>query len=639
MKNKKIFISGGAGVIGLELVQMLVECGAIVMVGDLKPRPSCFSNKVLYIQGDLNLIDDINLLSFNPEIFIHLAATFERTEETKSFYHENFHNNIQLSHKLMSILKDSKSLKKIIFASSYLIYDSKLYQSQSSIIPPVALNENDRISPRNLTGMAKLAHECELQFFAKHYSRKLSISIVRIFRGYGLNSRDVISRWIRKLINNEPIDVYGIDSSFDYIFSKDTANGIQKLLLVNHNGIVNLGTGVSRKVEDVLNILKKYFPNASLNKIKNKSYLIESSVADIKLLKKITNWSPSFTLEKAIPLMINFERRMKTTKNQANQSFNILITSGASKIPLIKNALIAARRINADNKVYVGDINHKCKSKYFADHFWKMPFLSDENCQNILNYCSKNNIKVIFPTRDGELLFWAKQKKYFANHNISVIVSNPKTIDLCLDKLKFYKFLLKMGFPVIESSLNIDYIKSEKFVIKERFGSGSNNIAIDISYEEAKKFMQKLRCPIAQPFIKGKEYSFDAWIDPIDNKIKGYSLRSRDSVMYGESDITTTLSDTRIEKQLVSIINKFRFVGPIVMQLIVDKHNKIHIIEINPRFGGASTSSIKIGLDSLYWSFYFGFFNSTKELFFSRKPYNLTQIRFKEDAYIADISF
>ena len=59
MKNKKIFISGGAGVIGLELVQILVKCGAIVMVGDLKPRPSCFSNKVIYIQGDLNLIDDI----------------------------------------------------------------------------------------------------------------------------------------------------------------------------------------------------------------------------------------------------------------------------------------------------------------------------------------------------------------------------------------------------------------------------------------------------------------------------------------------------------------------------------------------------------------------------------------------------
>jgi nucleoside-diphosphate-sugar epimerase len=36
MKNKKVFVSGGAGVIGRELIPKLVKMGAIVLVGDLK---------------------------------------------------------------------------------------------------------------------------------------------------------------------------------------------------------------------------------------------------------------------------------------------------------------------------------------------------------------------------------------------------------------------------------------------------------------------------------------------------------------------------------------------------------------------------------------------------------------------------
>lgn len=40
LKGKKIFISGGNGVIGNALVKTLHLNGAIIYVGDLKPRPT-----------------------------------------------------------------------------------------------------------------------------------------------------------------------------------------------------------------------------------------------------------------------------------------------------------------------------------------------------------------------------------------------------------------------------------------------------------------------------------------------------------------------------------------------------------------------------------------------------------------------
>jgi carbamoyl-phosphate synthase large subunit len=47
MKNKRVFVSGGAGVIGQQIVPKLIALGAIVYVGDLKPRPAGFPGQVI----------------------------------------------------------------------------------------------------------------------------------------------------------------------------------------------------------------------------------------------------------------------------------------------------------------------------------------------------------------------------------------------------------------------------------------------------------------------------------------------------------------------------------------------------------------------------------------------------------------
>ena len=69
MENKRIFISGGAGVIGRELILLLIKKKADIYVGDLKPCPKEFKGKVKYRQGDLNNISPQEIENFSPEIF------------------------------------------------------------------------------------------------------------------------------------------------------------------------------------------------------------------------------------------------------------------------------------------------------------------------------------------------------------------------------------------------------------------------------------------------------------------------------------------------------------------------------------------------------------------------------------------
>ena len=198
---KRVFVSGGAGVIGMELIPKLSALGAKVLVGDLKPRPKHLSKDVQYWQGDLNTMKAHEFEAFSPDLFIHLAATFERSAESYEFWSDNFRHNIQLSHHLMTLAKDSPGLKRVVFASSYLIYHSALYQFPDARSTAVSLVETDPVSPRNLTGMAKLAHEIELSFLEPFRSAQFSSVCARIFRGYGRGSRDVISRWVRLLLD------------------------------------------------------------------------------------------------------------------------------------------------------------------------------------------------------------------------------------------------------------------------------------------------------------------------------------------------------------------------------------------------------------------------------------------------------
>jgi carbamoyl-phosphate synthase large subunit len=304
-KNKRVFISGGSGVIGTPLVNNLLKAGADVFVGDLKPRPAHWKALKKYRKGDLINLRQNTIQDFSPEVFFHLAATFERSFETKEFWEENFHHNILLSHHLLSLQKDIPSLKKIVFASSYLIYNPQNYLFSSPQNQAYPLCETEEIAPRNLCGMAKLQHEQELAF-VKNYRPNLQIVNARIFRSYGKNSRDIISRWIRALLKKESINVYCPEGHFDFVYAEDVAKALQALAETEFSGIVNIGSGQSRSIQEVLDLLKQHM--GSFKYINESTYIAyEASQAEMSLFHDLVDNFHFHSLEETIAELIKFE--------------------------------------------------------------------------------------------------------------------------------------------------------------------------------------------------------------------------------------------------------------------------------------------------------------------------------------------
>jgi carbamoyl-phosphate synthase large subunit len=638
LQNKRVFVSGGAGVIGLEMVPRLLALGATVMVGDIKAKPKDFSPKVIYRQGDLNQMTEAEFRSFAPDIFIHLAATFERSTESYEFWNENFQHNVQLSHHLMTLAKDTPSLYRVVFASSYLIYDPALYQFNEAREQPISLKESDPVLPRNLTGIAKFSHEIEFRFIDQYCAHRLSTVCARIFRGYGRNSRDVISRWVRSLLREEAISVFRPEGIFDYIYAADSAEGLIRLAAADHvKGIINLGTGRSRRVQDVVDVLSQHFPNMQA-KITDSDIPFEASQADISRYKQLVGWEPVYDLPQAIAEIINYERARLHTDVGAIDSkipLNVLVSSSAAKVPLVRAIQAAVRQIDPTGQVLAGDLNSQALTSQVADGFWAMPPIGDGSLEDIISGLHQRQIKVVLPTRDGELIFWSRHATRLRIEGIQVVVSDLEPLRRCLDKLEFSHFGTANGLPFILTSDRLDDIPGECLVVKERFGAGSRSIGLRLDRLSAKAHALTLETPIFQSYVEGSEISIDAWLDRC-HLVKGLVLRRRDHVVNGESQVTTTFSDPSLEAQAISILQVLQLSGPVVMQAMVTLDGELNVIECNPRFGGASTTSIAVGLSSLHWSLLEAVGANLSEWPFHRMRGQLRQIRVPTDFYVHD---
>ncbi len=281
---------------------------------------------------------------------------------------------------------------------------------------------------------------------------------------------------------------------------------------------------------------------------------------------------------------------------------NILITSISKKVPLIESIAKAKLKLSDKIKIIGADSNSDCLARYKVDEFWKMPALNQLTINDVISYCKENQVQAIIPTRDGELAFWAAHKETLQKENIAVMISDEATVNLCLDKLQFAHELIKRGFPAIPTATKLTDIPdgTKTFVVKERYGAGSENIGLKLSKEMALNYALKLEHPIFQPFVEGEEFSVDIYVTKSGNP-KGCVARRRELVVKGESQITTTCQIQEIEDICMKIVQQFKFYGHILFQLIRTFDGCIYILECNPRFGGASTLSVAAGLDTFYW--------------------------------------
>lgn len=309
LRGRRVLVTGGAGVIARELLERLSGAGAEILSVDRLPLPTAVAPRVEHLVADLADADLGPIERFAPQDIFHLAATFERSVESPEFWAQNWNDNVVVTHRLAELAARVRGVETVIFASSYLVYDPAQYSTTALPASAVTLSETSRLGTRNLCGAAKLYGEAELRFAQEVQAAGFRSAYARIFRVYGRGSRDVVSRWVRAALAGDPIQVYHPENRFDYIFSGDVAEGLMRMAASSRaSGIINLGSGNSRPVTDVIAAVEGATGARLVARTEAVDEPYEASGADVTRLRATIHWTPPTALEAGIARLVEFER-------------------------------------------------------------------------------------------------------------------------------------------------------------------------------------------------------------------------------------------------------------------------------------------------------------------------------------------
>ena len=315
---------------------------------------------------------------------------------------------------------------------------------------------------------------------------------------------------------------------------------------------------------------------------------------------------------------------------------NILITSAGQRVALVRSFKDTIVKYFPATKVYTTDMNPQmAPAAYISDGCFEVLRVTDPNyITQLFELCKLNNVGMIVPTIDTELLLLSKNKDLFANHGITICISSYEFISVCRDKRNTGDFFEKHNirvpkaidkfnptFPLFAKpydgslSSNLHYIRSQE------------ELTLEIIEDPKLLFMEYIDTKIYQ------EYTVDMYYGR-DNMVKCIVPRERIKVRAGEINKGRTVKNEIVEflKERLNYI-KGCF-GCICLQLFYNSETKDIVgIEVNPRFGGGYPLTYMSGgnfPDFLIRECFLG----EKVEYFENWKDNMLMLRFDDAVYI-----
>lgn len=278
----KILLTGHKGFIGSNLKTKLESKGYDVTGMDLKNGRSEDIRSRDWCKNKIrkNRID----------VVIHLAARagVRNSEKEAEDY---FKTNITGTYNLLSEANDY-GVKKFLVASSSSVYGNHKNPLKED------MECNSQLSPY---AVSKKSMEMVCKLFPK-----LPIIVFRPFTVYGDNSRKdmVVDILLTAARNNLVFEKFGTgEQKRGFTHVDDLCEGIIKLIDYNPKNnfeIFNLGGDKSYSLNDLIKIVKKYYPSLKEKEKPFNSNDVMETKADIKKIKRAIRWSPKKNILKEI---------------------------------------------------------------------------------------------------------------------------------------------------------------------------------------------------------------------------------------------------------------------------------------------------------------------------------------------------
>lgn len=250
----KVFLSGGAGFIGSHVAEALItQSHEVVIFDNLSTglRENVHP-EAKFVEGDIR-DQDVQQL-FEQEHFdavIHLAA---QTGVPASIESPGYDCgvNIRGTVNLLEACRKT-NVRRFVFASTAAVY------GDTNEVP---VTEAFQPNPTSFYGLSKLTVEKYLALY--HTQFGIDYVILRYANVYGERQGDggeggVVSIFVRKIFNNEPVTIFGDGGQTrDFIYVGDVAAAnCQAIVTEQPNTVYNISTETEISVNTMLKLLEK----------------------------------------------------------------------------------------------------------------------------------------------------------------------------------------------------------------------------------------------------------------------------------------------------------------------------------------------------------------------------------------------
>ncbi len=315
----KLLVTGGAGFIGSNLVEKLLEDNHEVVVIDnfndtydpnqKRDNIKIFLNnkKVKLYEIDLRNKKDLEKVFKKEKYFdfvFHLAGIggVRPSQLNPNFYYEE---NVIATINLVEIMKNY-NCKNLIYFSSSSVYGN---------IDKTKFSEKD-ITDTPVSVYAGTKRSSEIMLYNYYINYGFNIAIIRPFTVYGPRQRPdlAIHKFTKRILNDEEITVYGDGTMLrDYTYVSDMVEAtIKTLNYINNNDtniyeIFNVASSNPKTINEMINIIE-----IILNKKARIKYIdkpigdVNKTFGNITKAKKLLNWKPSVSFEDGIRNFIDW---------------------------------------------------------------------------------------------------------------------------------------------------------------------------------------------------------------------------------------------------------------------------------------------------------------------------------------------
>ena len=286
-KLMNALVTGGAGFIGSNLVDRLLDRGDMVVVVDNETannhKETYWNDNAINVKADVN-DKGFNNIATNIDCIFHLAADISipySIENPVATYANNVHG-------LLNVLETARKndIKKVIFSSTAAIY---------GLTDKVCV-ETDTPDPLNPYSVSKLAGERLMKMYHDLYG--IQTVSLRYFNVYGPRQSNtgqyapVVGIFQKQKENNSALTIVGDgEQTRDFVHVYDVADANILLAESDATGVYNVGTGVEYSVNQIANMISDVQRN-----IPPRVGEARRSLADSSKLRSL-GWEPKIKLE------------------------------------------------------------------------------------------------------------------------------------------------------------------------------------------------------------------------------------------------------------------------------------------------------------------------------------------------------